>query len=192
MISQMIQTLLYNVGQLGSNNKSVIKGSRNNLISSKKIMDIGKEIAVPPASIAEAKKAYYSSYNGFDLKCEVLEKYLAYLKHADGQPVSRVEFIDFFIVEQAYDFAYKYLDTHDDYGYENDGLITLAAKLAIYLRDNIEKSRTYNILGPARKLNENFGGFYKYKEGFDIFTILNDDVLSEIEDIYEYEEDDDE
>lgn len=191
MISQMIQTLLYNVGQLGSQKKNIIKGNNVNLISSKNIMDIGKEITVPFAAIREAQKAYYSNYDSFDVKCEVLDRYLSYLRQVNGQPVSRVEFIDFFIVEQAYDFAYNYLEYHDDYEYEDDGLVTLAVKLAVYLRDNIQKSRTYNIQGPARNLNTNFGGFYSYKEGFDIFTILNEDVLSEIDEIYESEEDED-
>lgn len=191
MISQMIQTLLYNVGQLGSYKKNVIKGNNTNLISSKNIMDIGKEITVPFPAIREAQKAYYANYDAFDLKCEVLERYLSYLRQVKGEPVSRVEFIDFFIVEQAYDFSFMYLEYHDEYEYEDDGLVTLATKLAVYLRENIQKSRPYNIQDPARNLGTNFGGFYSYKQGLDIFTVLNDDVISEIEEIYEREEDDD-
>jgi len=191
MISRIIQTLLYNVGQLATGNKAMVRGNRDVLISSKNLIDVGKEIIVPYTAADQARQAYYTNYDAFDLRCAVLEKYLAQLLDVNNHPVSRVEFLDFFIVDQAYTFSYNYLEYHDDYEYEEDGLITLATKLALYLRANVVKRIPYNIWAPAQNLETNFGGFYSYKEGMDISTVLNNDVLDEIEDIYEPEDEDD-
>ncbi|MED3169072.1 hypothetical protein P4369_19345, partial [Bacillus thuringiensis] len=195
----LIQTLLYGINQLATKQVTQIDAGKDILISSMKILDIGKEMVIPKLFQKEASATYNINNNrvvsDMSLLSEVLTAFLRKKKELIGS--SRIDssesfkyrrntgttlplqFHDFFIVEQAYMYSLAYLDSSDDYAYEYDGLIELGALVAIYLFENMTRQNEYYLHDSWGNMDENPGGLYKFKSN----TNVKDYIESIIEDI---------
>lgn len=207
----LIQSLLYGINQLATKQLTQIDAGKDVLISSMKVLDVGKEMVVPKLFKREASSCYdisnHRMINNFPLLCEVLTVYLRKKKELtaegrvkreemfkyrhNGNSTLPLQFHDFFIVEQAYMFSSAYLDSSDEYVYEYDGLVELSALVAIYLFENMTRENEYNYYGICNKMDENPGGLYKFKSETNVLSYINS-IVANINGIDEYEDDEDE
>ncbi|HDR4736822.1 TPA: hypothetical protein QCR36_003856 [Bacillus cereus] len=207
----LIQSFLYGINQLATKQLTPIDAGKDVLISSMKVLDVGKEVVVPKLFNKAASSCYdisnHRMINNFPLLCEVLTAYLRKKKELtaqdrvkreelfkyqrNGSSTLPLQFHDFFIVEQAYMFSSAYLDSSDEYVYEYDGLVELSALVAIYLFKNMTRENEYNYYGICNKMDENPGGLYKFKSETNVVSYINS-IVANIDGIDEYEEDEDE
>lgn len=204
---EIVQTFLFTINQIATEQKQAVNAGKDTLISSGKVLDIGKEMVLPNLLGNEAQTVYGQSntrmYNNFPLLCETLLKYLVEKEKIDKPSTvsndesfkySRtgplpLQFSDFFIVEQAYMVTQAYLDYTDDYGYEYDGLVKLSSKVAIYMFQNMTREYEHQFWNIGRDLDKHPGGYYKFKEGSNLISFIESQIPS-IEDIWEYEDED--
>lgn len=211
----LVMSLLHTVEQLATKEKRAVDAGHDMIISSSKVLDVGKEIVVPKRVGKESELNFAYTDLGmetnFPLLCEVLLSYLNKKKNlpVDGHNTTEerfkrscrqtamapLQFSDFFIVEQGYLFALAYLSASDEYGYEYDGLVELSAEVSIFLFENITRERIYTYRSFARQLENSPGGFYRFKSNTDVIEYI-DGVISDIRGIWEHDdephEDDDE
>lgn len=204
----IIQTLLYTIEQIATQERVMVDDAMESYVSSTKVLDIGREMVIPHSISNAASSKYMRTntrpYRDISMLCDVLIGYLRERKNYPVMKTSRenefkypgtgteysLQFSDFFIVEQAYMIVNAYLERQDDYGYEYDGVINLSVKVALYLFERILKHPDYDYYSIAFNMQRNPGGFYYFPVDT---NVMNDIIHAEIgrtEGIYEYTEDD--
>ncbi|BCT30349.1 hypothetical protein [Bacillus velezensis] len=203
------------INSLATGESIVYSHSNGSVVSPVNFVDSVKELSMPMMLLQDANEEYHRTNQRMSKNMEALfSVLLVYLKEKNELPVNlenfqtrfrypdmgekhSLQFFDFFIVEQAYLITEFYLNTQHNYGYDNEGLVSLSAKVAVYLFDRINKhgiSKHYEI---SNNMSKYPSGFYYFSEETNplrdviIPGLVNTDGIWEFEDDEEEDEEDD-
>ncbi|MES9681635.1 hypothetical protein ABWK22_01640 [Gottfriedia acidiceleris] len=204
------QAFLYTFNQLATKKLSAVDANREVLISNNKVLDIGKEIIIPKQLIQEASRSFsnhHRVYCHLQTQCEVLEVYLkrkANLEELDCRNNNEhfkvirnttkalpLQFHDFFLIDLACSITEAYLDDHDTYNYDYDGLVNLSAEVAIYLFKNLTKTPEYQYYSLSVNMRDNPAGYYNFKDQTNILSYI-ESIIDGCDGIWLREDEDEE
>ena len=198
-------SMMYTLSQLGNKKAEVLEGNREYLVTSGKFNDLGNEMVIPK-QLSEDARYRYSGYSmGYSHEtCKILEPYFAkklevlpsisnnYAESFKKRNGNILTFHDLHLCRMAAEYTERYL-SYFDYGYEEYGFVELATLVAIELFKNYIENNNVTYGYEGYDPSKHPGGFYTFKEGFNVRDFIEDHI-DDIDGIWqeEDEEDDDE
>lgn len=199
----VVRSLLHLINNLSTGDRHIICDYKEVIITDKKVMNMGSEVTIPHLLDKEAENQYPPN---FATQIEILQTYLKlkserplpnsinsneafkyYRRRYNEDLTCNLDFLDFYIVDMAFNYTSHILDTNDQYGYEHVGYINIASETAFYIFTQIHRSGYGEIQSSSTNLHNHPGGIYGFKEGTNISSFI-EQRLPHTEGIYEYEE----
>lgn len=194
-------SMMYALSQIGAKKATVLHSETEQLVTTGKFHDLGNELVIPKSFITGANSMYSTHHDLYTKTvCEMIESYyekkISILpeipsNYREAFKKRQGEFLSIFdlhLCSMAVGYVERYL-CYYDYYYDEEAFIELASLVAVELFKNYREATVSEMGYDEYNPSKNPGGFYTFKEDFNVKDFIEDHI-DDIEGIWQEEEDD--